>query len=301
MANKLQITATALAKLSQAATSGNLVQISAFAVTDSSVDDSTTYGKELYKGLISSITKDENNANTVIALAIIPATAKKVGFGRKVFIYDKDNDLIAYGLIPQFELTGATAEAELSFYLSFCNVAAIKLEAPAEAFVDVATFKNHNHNGLYYQKREVDSFLNKKSNTGHNHNELYYQKGEVDKLLFTKADVAQYLKDLYASYKYYDITNKINFASNYSNTTDYPIEILINMRKRSGTIDSNVLKIIFTNGSPSIYYGGINNQNIIHIHFTLPPQVSFYIGAASRYSYTTEISQALEYRPPLPK
>ena len=186
MANKLQITATALAKLQQAETSGNLVQISAFAVTDSSTDDSTTYGNELYKGLISSITKDENNANTVIALAIIPATAKKVGFGRKVFIYDKDNDLIAYGLIPQFELTGATAEAELSLYLSFSNVAAIKLEAPAEAFIDVATFKNHNHNGLYYQKGEVDSFLSKKSDVGHDHDSVYLKKYDYEDNLHGK-------------------------------------------------------------------------------------------------------------------
>lgn len=52
---------------------------------------------------------------------------------------------------------------------------------------DITDFA-HTHDDRYYQKSEVDSKLNGKSNTGHTHDDRYYTESEVDTKLNGKAN-----------------------------------------------------------------------------------------------------------------
>lgn len=196
--SQLTITNSAKAKLALAQQSGNTIQIKSFTLTDSANTSEGVVGNEIYSGLISNIKLDENNDNTVIALGIVPSSANASGIVRKVYLYDTDDDLIAYGATNQFELSATgSSEAEISFLLSFSNADSISLVVPSDAYITAEAFDNHNHDDRYYLKAQVDTSLASKSNTNHNHDTSYYKKTELNSLLNGKSDTNHNHDDRY--------------------------------------------------------------------------------------------------------
>ena len=176
--------------MAQAQTDKKTIKLSNFSLTDSTNVDEVIYGTEIYKGLLSDIKIDKHNDNTIIAKGVVSENKiSKQGQVSKVYIYDEDGDVFAYGLIPQFSyITDSGVSIELDFYLSFSDATTINLNVPTQSYIDIATFQEHDHDEKYYKKPEVDNLLTLKSDSDHNHNDKYYVQDTIDTKLKTLSD-----------------------------------------------------------------------------------------------------------------
>ncbi|WP_150467411.1 phage tail protein [Francisella sp. SYW-9] len=158
MPNQLHLTSKALSDIANLEATGEKIQLITFAVTDSNVDDEQTVGNIIFSGTLNNIALDPLNKNTLILTAVVPNLETVKGIVRKIYIYDNKKNTFAYGLVPEFELKGdKSLEAELQCHIVFSDTADVNLNAPVESYVDIDTFKKHNHDTRYYLKAEIDS------------------------------------------------------------------------------------------------------------------------------------------------
>lgn len=142
MSNILTITNTALDKLANANISGDSIKIASYSVTDSSIDDEATVGNIIHSNDITDALEDTNNINTIIIKVVIPSSVNSSNTVSKVYLYDDEGDIFAYGLVPPFTLSpNNNVEAELNFYITHSNINSVTLVAPSSALVtmDVLT------------------------------------------------------------------------------------------------------------------------------------------------------------------
>ncbi|SIO25773.1 phage tail-collar fiber domain-containing protein [Halodesulfovibrio marinisediminis] len=190
-----QITRVGLAKLTNASLLGKKLTLSHMAVGDGSGStinlDATKLEHEVYRAPINEIRLDDNAADRVLAVLVIPIDAG--GFNiSELGLFDSDGELIAVSRFPATYkprlAEGTGREISVRMKLQLSNVDVIKLQVDPTAVLATQHFvgeslKQHEAKKHPVKWSEVVEKPNVFPPSRHNHNEAYYTQAQVDTLL----------------------------------------------------------------------------------------------------------------------